>query len=287
MRSYELPLILLLTAVSAGCVEQFSGTAKCTECIDGKLQTNPVGTNGEWCTKTNAEVDLETQCQNGQLTDVNITSTLVPDYGQCDEVQPGSLQPTPATVSLLKSFSLLTRQHQSRPEADAITSVEDCSPGVTFTVIARNQNQDPDAPCDDARETRVVYEKYVGEFQVPEEVTLSAVIPAGGSHTFTVTDAYPSEDGSALYFYVIYQLYDFIPNEVCEPVPFEEGGMSRGFSNELREGGTLDITYLPPGSGSTFAYTITNPPSAATAKPKANETSRLVPIPDPKFARGR
>ena len=277
MRTVALPVLIVITAAMTGCEFQYEATIACTS---GNTCTYSTGTG---CTKDDAVIDARNKCNGTPGGTVTEDSYLVP-VGTCGLGSSNrGWAPLPQTARFLQA-SLSQAFGEPRPEAEE----PDCgSPGVTFTVIARNNNQDDDAPCDDSREVRVVYEKYVGEFEAPEEVTLSAVIPAGGSHTFTVTDAYPAEDGSALYFYVIYQLYNFIPGEVCEPIPFEEGGMSRGFSNELREGGTLDITYLPPGSGSTFEYTISNPATTTAADARSHEDGPLQPIPDPNFARGR
>jgi hypothetical protein len=262
------------------CIVTHKARGKCLQCdgLDFEVETS-----NATCTTEQALNALKARCGDRSPLDpssVTYISEPVIDIGQCNGSK--ELQPLRETVELFQSaYKTVVR---TAPVAETV-------PGpicpVTFTVIARNQNQDPDAPCDDAREVRVVYEKYVSGTPGPVEVTLSAVVPFGGSHTFTCTDAYPSEDGSASYFYVIYQLYNFVPNEVCEPVPFEDGGMSRGFSQELRNRGTLDITYLPVGSGRTFDYTIDNPPIGPFTAAPADQTVRLQPIPDPKFTRNR
>ncbi len=276
MRGLGLACISLIVFTASGCGVGYYVEVECTLC----KETNPV--EGFGCSEEEAEQAAKTNCENlnGEPGDQLSVRTEVGPYCRAGNA-PVTLEPIPETARFFKkSYDTAQRVIASAQAGE----VEACpAKKVTFTVIARNQNEDDQVPCDDARAVRVVYEKYIAETGGSEEVTLSAVIPFGDSHTFTCTDAYASEDGSASYFYVIYQLYNFVPNEVCEPVPFEEGGMSRGFSNELKQGGTLDITYLPVGSGNTFAYTITNPGSRAMTGTKAAGVTDLQPIPDPMF----
>lgn len=274
MHGLRLACVSLIVFTVSGCGVGYYVEVRCTRCNE----TNPV--EGFGCSEEEAEAAARMNCENfhGEPGSRVSVRTELGAYCRAGNA-PAALEPIPETARFFKKSYVTAQRVIASAKAGGLEACP--AKKVTFTVIARNQNQDEQAPCDDAREVRVVYEKYISETAGSEEVTLSAVIPFGGSHTFTCTDASADEDGNAQYFYVIYQLFDFVPNVVCEPVPFEEGGMSRGFSNALRQGGTLDITFLPVGSGNTFAYTITNPPGPMATL--SSSTTTITPIPDPMF----
>jgi hypothetical protein len=282
-------LALLLLPGYLGCIDVYDGFGTCTYCKDGQKKTATVEVYGA-CTKGDAQLALETACkalgEGGVVDPSSITKEEALDQGQCD-----SSSKSPLTPDTARSLNGLIDSFRPRPAApQKVTTTDDgefCEvpdETVSFTVTVFNEYR-PYNTCPDAKEMQVRYNRYLSDDET-ETVILSASVPFGGSHEFTVDDCVIEDSG----FWegkgvaaVLAQAYDASGFPDCTVIPIEDGAFQASYG--LLDNQQLTIHEHPETGG--LIHTITGPDARVNRTAAKAKPVELKPIPDPKFTRGR